>query len=307
MVNLLDPRSTRTAKTRVAQPASSVSLTNEEMAFFHGQGYLTLPTLTTAAEVGWLRQVYDRLFEAKRGWEEGNFFDFVGTDEPGRRPEMPQLFMPSQYEPAMVATIFRRNATAVARQLLGPSARLLFEHALLKPELEGPATPWHQDQAFLARNHRYRSLTIWMPLQDVDVETGCMQFVPGSHLRGLQPHRRLGDDPRVHALEAVDPDLSGAVTCPLPAGGVTIHDYRTLHGAGPNVTANPRRAYAMVFGVRTKVSTHAEYPWNVGEQTARERRYLASRTPVQRLRDGMRTARAGLRRADRPTVEGGTR
>ena len=295
MVNLIDPRSVGTARTFGTWTPSTARLSAEQIATFHGDGYLMLPSLTTDAEVQWLRNVYDRLFEERRGWDEGNFFDFVGTDQPGQAPGMPQLMMPSHYEPAMAATIFRRNATAIARQLLGPSARMLFEHAILKPQLTGPATPWHQDQAFHGRDHRYRSLSFWMPLQDVDADTGCMQFVPGSHLRGLQPHHNLGDDPRVHALEAVDPDVTGAVTCPLPAGGVTIHDYRVMHGAGPNVTPRPRRAYAMVFGVRTKESTPLDYPWNTGKQTARERRYLASRTVPQRLRDGLRTARARLR------------
>ena len=296
MVNLIDPWSVGTARTFGPRATSATArLTAEQVESFHRDGYLRMPSLTTDAEVRWLRGVYDRLFDERRGWDEGNFFDFVGTDQPDREPGMPQLMMPSRYEPAMAATIFRRNATTVARQLLGPSARMLFEHAILKPALTGPATPWHQDQAFYARDHQYRSLSFWMPLQDVDADTGCMRFVPGSHLRGLRPHHDLGDDPRVHALEAVDPDLTGAVTCPLPAGGVTIHDDRVMHGAGPNVTPHPRRAYAMVFGVRAKDRAASDYPWNVGKQTARERRYLASRTASERLRDGLRAARSRLR------------
>ena len=209
---------------------------------------------------------------------------------------MPQFMMPSRYVPALRSTLLHHRATIVAQSLLGPAAKMLFDHALLKPPLEGPATPWHQDGAFHRRGHRYRTLTLWMPLHDVDEESGCLRFVPGSHLGGVHSHRHLGDDARVHALEAVEPDLTGAVYAPLPAGGISVHDDRILHGAGPNRSDRPRRAYAMVFGVRTTTVQGRQHGWNVGAPTAHERRYRATRTPTQRLRAALLdTARTALR------------
>lgn len=45
-----------------------------------------------------------------------------------------------------------------------------------------------------------------------------------------------------------DVDPKGAVACPLPAGGMTIHQPKTLHYTGPNRTNTPRRAYILFFG-----------------------------------------------------------
>ena len=75
-------------------------------------------------------------------------------------------------------------------------------------------------------------------------------------------------------LEVDDPvDGAAAVACPLPAGGATFHLSRTLHYAGENRTAAPRRAYIMMFGTPpTPYSGERRFPWLEARQTARETR-----------------------------------
>lgn len=126
----------------------AVVLTSDEVRNFWEYGWLKIPEISTAEEISWLREVYDRLFEQRVGWHKGDFFDFAGPDSPESAPVLPQLLEPSRYEPLLKKTIFRRNAHAIARQLLGPSAKLVFEHAMLKPPRIGAETPWHQDEAF---------------------------------------------------------------------------------------------------------------------------------------------------------------
>lgn len=259
-------------------------LSREQVDRFHADGFLSIPSITTPDEVAWIRQIYDRLFAERAGWSKGDFFDFAGADEEGKAPRLPQLLNPSQYEPALARTLFRTNAEAMARQLLGPRAKLIFEHAMMKPGKTGGETAWHQDHAFYARYTNYRAVTIWMPLQAVDERNGCLEFIPESHNGAITPHRHLDDDPRVHGLEAIGVDASKAVVCPLPAGGATFHSDRTLHHAGPNRSSEPRRAYALVFGVRGRQFTlREEYPWNRASVTAREQRLVHSRGPVQHV------------------------
>jgi ectoine hydroxylase-related dioxygenase (phytanoyl-CoA dioxygenase family) len=122
--------------------------------------------------------------------------------------------------------------------------------------MNGKETPWHQDIAYPVTSGKLdpaRTIRVgcnfWMPLQDVTLESGCMQFVPSSNHAGVLPHRTVGGDPKVHTLEVDGPlDTSTAVACPIPAGGCTIHGPRTLHYTGPNNTANWRRAWILFFG-----------------------------------------------------------
>lgn len=247
-------------------------LTADQIAFFREQGFLRLERLCDEKEVTFLRAVHDRLFAQKAGRDQGAQFDMVGLDEENAVATSPQIINPHFFTPELKDTAFRAAALAVARQLLGPEAHWDFEHAIVKPPRIGAPTPWHQDEAF-RRNHPpgYQEVSIWMPLQDVTRESGCLEFIPGSHRGPVLPHASPGGDPRIHALECVgDFDRAKAVACPLPAGGCTIHHCRTLHSAGPNRSAEPRRAYVQGFllPVVGNPRLSPEFPWNAEKRTA---------------------------------------
>lgn len=260
-------------------PDPIITLTEEQIAFYHREGYLVLPRLTTDDEIERLRHIYDRLFARRAGREEGNQFDLGGADEEGATATLPQILNPAKYAPELAETQLRVNALAVARQLLGAEADYRGEHAILKPAGYGAPTPWHQDEAYWDPGKEYESMSIWVPLQEATAENGCMEFVPGSHRGEVLPHHSIGHDPRVHGLEVDAADTSRAVACPLPPGGATIHHNRTLHYAGPNRSDAPRRAYILGFGLpsRDRVAPR-DFPWNTMKQTAREARRRAAQT-----------------------------
>ena len=119
----------------------TISLTPEQIEFYRREGYLALPQLTTAAEVGWLREVYDRLFAQRAGRAEGTQFDLAGSDEEGKEAKLPQILNPARYAPELKDGLFRANAQRVAKQLLGEQCITQGEHAIMKPPRVGPETP----------------------------------------------------------------------------------------------------------------------------------------------------------------------
>jgi hypothetical protein len=263
-------------------PSVPELLSEEQRASFRETGFLSLPVITTAEEVTWVRTLLETLFAERTGWESGDFFDAVGTEK-DKVMRQPQMIAVSDHAPLLKHTLFRANALAFGRQLFGPQATVVFEHAMLKPPGSETPTPWHQDEAYYLSLTRFRSLTIWMPLYDVTEENGCLWFIPGSHKRGLVSHRSLGNDPAVHSLEALGVPGAAGVACPLPAGGATIHHYRTLHWAGPNRSAGPRLAYALGIGVRTRLPiVWRDHEWNAGKRTAQLERQTAAH-PVKAL------------------------
>ncbi len=115
-----------------------------------------------------------------------------------------------------------------------------------------------------------------MPLDEASVESGCLHFVPGSHRGPVLSHHHIGDDPRVHGLEADAPDTTGEVAVPIPAGAATFHHPRMIHYAGPNTTAQPRRAYANEFQLApVAAEVVAERPWLDEGRKAWEARTIA--------------------------------
>jgi ectoine hydroxylase-related dioxygenase (phytanoyl-CoA dioxygenase family) len=254
----------------------TVHLTQDQIDFYHREGYLKLEAMTTQEEVAWLRGIYDSLFAARVGREAGDQFDLAGTDAEGQPAALPQILNPKKYAPELSDGLFRVNALAVARQLLGDDVEARGEHAIFKPARTGSETPWHQDEAYWNPDLDYESLSIWIPLQEATVENGCMQFVPGSHLQQVASHHTINNDPRIHGLEvdAVDSvDTSTAVACPIPAGGATIHHNRILHYAGPNHSDIPRRAYILMFGLPPRKRAEGrDFYWNTQKETARQQR-----------------------------------
>jgi len=256
----------------------SVRLTNEEVEFFHQNGYISLPSITRPEEVQNLRAAFDEIFQSQAGRERGDYFDLAGTDAEGRPVDLPQILGPRQYSPQFNNTLYERNALAIAHQLIGPEAEFREDHAILKPGLTGKPAPWHQDESYWDPNLIHKSISFWMPLQDATLENGCMQFIPCDiQTMPILEHQSIGKDPRVHGLEVVDPvDTSKAIACPIPAGGVTIHGSRTLHYTGPNLTTEPRRAYILNLAWPSKprpVDQHrAIFHWNAAKHTAREAR-----------------------------------
>jgi ectoine hydroxylase-related dioxygenase (phytanoyl-CoA dioxygenase family) len=257
----------------------TVVLSQAQIDFFHREGYLALHAITDAAEVTQLQGIYDRLFATKAGRAAGDHLDLVTTDEDDQVPVLPQILNPANYAPELVATRFRANALAIAKQLLGADAVAGGDHAILKPPHTAAATPWHQDEAYWDADKEYASLSIWIPLQPATLENGCMQFIPGTHRQEVLPHHPIGNDVRVIGLEVDDVDtvVAEAVACPLPAGGATIHHSRTLHYTGPNATDQPRRAYIMSFGLPAKLRPVArDFYWQRLQKTQWHERAAAA-------------------------------
>jgi Phytanoyl-CoA dioxygenase (PhyH) len=261
-------------------------LTEDQLATLRRDGFLLVKGLSTQEEIASLRAPFDRMFSERRGWDTGDLFDMVGTDGPEQALALPQLVRTSRYEPLFRQTLLASSARAIAEQILGPKIENDLEHAISKPPFTGAATPWHQDDAFQPKGSGIpESISIWMPLQDVTVENGCMQYIRGSNLGPLYPHRSPRNDPRIHGLEIVSPpDLTNCVAVPVHAGDAVIHLSRTLHCAGVNTSAQPRRAYVLGYSIRARRDAFLtrDHPWNLEKQTAREERSLHSVHPLIR-------------------------
>ena len=253
----------------------TIHLSMEQIGFYHREGYLVVDQISTPEELKRLRAIYDDLFSRRVGREEGNQFDLAGSDEENKRASLPQILGPSRYAPEMRETLAWANAGRIMAQLFGRVPDNRGDHAILKPALHGAPTPWHQDEAYWSPEHEHNSLSLWMPLQDVDETMGCMHFIPQSHKLEILPHRPIGNNTKVHGLELVEGayDLSTAVSCPLKAGGCTIHKQRTLHYAPPNRSNHPRRAWIMGGGLNVKkLPVARKFPWQEMQKTPRAER-----------------------------------
>lgn len=254
-------------------------LTPQQVAQYHGDGFLVFDPGLTRGDIALLRGVLAGLHSRNVGYEEGALFDAMGPDDGGAPARFPQILHPRSFAPELNDTPFFQKARAIAEQLLGPDIRFKADISLMKPARIGEATPWHQDEAFQDPSMDYNEVSFWLALQPVDEANSCMAYVPGSHRGPVLPHGFPNNDARIHALECQEGfNPADAVLCPLPAGGCVIHNQRTVHGAPPNTSDHERLAYVLIFDtVPVPAKQPRSFPWRAQHRTARAERELAWR------------------------------
>jgi hypothetical protein len=228
--------------------------TSSTLRKFERDGYLSMDALTTAADIGLIRSLLDPLFDRFDSLGE-RAVDLAGPREPGVPPRSPEINEAVRLEPRLRETLTYARCRDVARGLLGVPVGYQFDHAIFKPPHNKTPTAWHQDEAYSDGPIPLRSIHFWIPLQPVNVENGCMSFVPGSNRGKLLPHhvahRRFGgpnSNTKGGTLAADGVDDSKAVACPLDVGGVTVHHPLTLHYTGANQSDTWRKAWILHFG-----------------------------------------------------------
>ncbi len=137
---------------------------------------------------------------------------------------------------------------ALARALVGEEVVVQEPEWFNKPPGTPSPTPPHQDNYYFCLKPP-NVVTIWMALDSVDEENGCLRYVAGSHRRGIRPHARSNILGFSQGITEFGPaDRAAEVPVHLQPGDVVAHHGETIHRADPNRSATRhRRAFAMVF------------------------------------------------------------
>ena len=239
------------------------TVTDDEVAAFAERGFHAVERITTDDEVTHLRDVYDRVLGVEGALR--LVYEDAAAPE-AERARIEQIFAPELVAPELLETTYLANARVLAARVLGVDASDVEQGGIMliaKPAGLGLETPFHQDEAYwdFEGSRLSHSASVWMPLDEVSVDSGCMQFMPGTHRgEGLLHHTK--PDPRKPLYLEPPIDTSAAVPCPLPAGGATVHHCRTVHGTAPNTSNRSRRAITTIFhGPPTTRRIPQERPW----------------------------------------------
>jgi phytanoyl-CoA hydroxylase len=126
------------------------------------------------------------------------------------------------------------------------------------PQLSQP-TPPHQD-GYYFKLTPCEALTMWLALDDVDEENGCVSYVRGSNRRGMRPHEKsgvLGFSQKMSDYGRPE-DLENNVMVPAQPGDLLVHHALTIHSAGGNRSAGrQRRSLGFIFFAQRAQSDEA--------------------------------------------------
>jgi ectoine hydroxylase len=215
-------------------------LDDEQIELYGRDGFLVLPGLVDDEWLRRLRDLTESLVEESRTAAPGDWRFAVEADHSADAPRLLRLNSPTDVHPTYWEFASQSAVVDVVCALLGPDVK--FHHSKLnfKEAHGGEEVQWHQDIQFWPHTN-YSPLTVGLFLEDVEAGMGEVGFVPGSHDGELFD---LYDGDRWRgAIAPEDLDrvaLDTAVFPTGPAGTVTIHNCRMVHGSEVNRSVRRR-------------------------------------------------------------------
>jgi phytanoyl-CoA hydroxylase len=215
-------------------------LPDAQRAAYERDGFIVVPDVFSAAEIGELRRVTDGFVVRSASIAvNDDIYDLEDTHS-AAEPRVRRLKAPHLIDPAFFRASRNDKVVAILKELWG-SVRFDTGKLNMKSAGYGAPVEWHQDWAFYPHTNDDLA-AVGIMLDDVDMENGPMMVVPGSHQGPIYDHH--GPDGRF--CGAMDPsrcdiDLSRALPCLGKAGSVTIHHVRAVHGSATNFSGRERR------------------------------------------------------------------
>ncbi|MEZ5002417.1 MAG: phytanoyl-CoA dioxygenase family protein [Chitinophagales bacterium] len=201
----------------------------EKQAFFEKNGYLKIPALD--------QEQVNQLLELHKSSglrdDAGHGF-YVGMDHSNKElvgnmmDKIIEVALPSVQEHMHEAQVFTAS------------------YVVKDPNPKGVVPP-HQDWSFVEDENEHCSITCWIPLQDVNMDNGCIGVIEGSNR--FFKHVRPSPSPQVPSplskhMFSLFPYLK---LVEMKAGEALLFDNRTIHASPPNITDQPRIAVGMAF------------------------------------------------------------
>ncbi|MDC0311740.1 phytanoyl-CoA dioxygenase family protein [bacterium] len=225
-----------------------ISLDSEKLAHdFNAAGYISIPDFFNSDEVAQLNENRERFIRDVVPTMSKKEVYYDDKSDGSTLKQLQNMDSLDAYFGKLMAP--DSKLTALAEACLGekvvPKNLQYFNKS---PKVSTP-TPPHQDGYYfhLSPNH---AITLWIALEDVAPEQGCLNYVEGSHQFGTRAH---GDSETLGFSQSIldfgiPNDLKNARKIPCKAGHLIAHHSRTIHWADGNVSGNKtRQALGAVF------------------------------------------------------------
>lgn len=212
-------------------------LTDDQIAFYHDQGYLLVKGLLSRPEAAALRAEAHALIERLSAIESveatwGSAATYAG----GQRTALLHCHNVQFFSAAFSRLLVDERLTDATAQLIGsPNVQLHHNKVFIKPPEKGSPFPMHQDHPYFP-HARHTMLAAVLHMDDAPEEKGCIRVVPGSHKGGPLEHKSEGN----FHLPFEQYPLEASVACPAEAGDVLFFSYLTVHGSGLNTSQEAR-------------------------------------------------------------------
>lgn len=134
--------------------------------------------------------------------------------------------------------------------ILGPDLMIWSAEFFIKEPHTEHVVGMHQDLTYWGLGETSDQVTAWVALSPATVDSGCMDFVKGSHKNPILPHNDTFSETNLLSRGqeiAVDVREEDKTHIELQPGQISLHHGLTFHGSGPNVSDDRRIGFAIRY------------------------------------------------------------
>ncbi|PSL21013.1 phytanoyl-CoA dioxygenase family protein [Shimia abyssi] len=144
----------------------------------------------------------------------------------------------------------------IVQGLIGPDILIYGVEFFIKEPHTKHRVGMHQDLTYWGLGAIDGLVTAWLALSPATSQSGCMDFVRGSHKNPILPHEdTFSEDNLLSRGQEVRVNVPDTDKVPIEIhpGQMSLHHGLTIHGSGPN-TSNDRRIAAVIRYVTPTVA-----------------------------------------------------
>ena len=215
-------------------------LSQSQIAFYQEQGYLVLENHLSNKMVAAIRDEITKLSEPAAYMTVSDDKIDLEDSHSLSDPRIRRIKLPHTQSQLFKDLLFSDSILGPVRDLIGADLRLHTTKLNMKSAGYGAAIEWHQDFAFYPHTND-DVLAVAVIIDDMKIENGPLMVVPGSHKGPIYDHHDEGVFAGGIDLSKAGISLDDAVPLLGPAGSISIHHGRILHGSAQNLSDHPRR------------------------------------------------------------------
>jgi ectoine hydroxylase-related dioxygenase (phytanoyl-CoA dioxygenase family) len=235
-------------------------LTNDQVEFFHANGYLAGIRALNDEQIDALRRDLADLIDPNHPGHK-LFYEFHSNESANPDSVLLHALGAWRISPAFHDLLWNPAFVMPAAQLLDGPVRFWHDQLFVKPAHHGGVVAWHQDYSYWTRTQPMAHLSCWIGLDDSTRENGCVHYIPGSHRWNLLPITGLAKD--MNAIRSVLSEEQNEqfkpVAIELKAGECSFHHPLMVHGSFENRSDRPRRG-AVINVFRDGVKSATDEP-----------------------------------------------
>jgi hypothetical protein len=187
-----------------------------------------------------------------RCFRHGNLFYNVARERDGSEPLVRIVQWPSYHQPVLNGVRLDTRFVELLEPIIGNHLKQIINQVHWKAPGSLGDFAWHQDSRFRNPPSAYRNLATsyvqtGLAIDPHTPESGCMRFIPRSHLRGDLgmdcSKKALGTAMTEDALEEVGLSEDDAADLLLEPGDLALWSPFLVHGSGKNSSDHRRRLY----------------------------------------------------------------